>query len=192
MVGTSGVVRGMGVGYSAFLVRVTLLRLIPLRGTQPRSGPCGRPSSRTGTQIHLTIFWISKISRFPSKSAVCGVAALLMTPFIPNIHGVIMIFRGFFRADPFPLRFFAEIWQKSCSYCPYPNSDFRHLCYNGKHETRISRIRGRAPITNWETDIKGLGAWVWRLGQNFEDEDENEDDWEVYPGKSDLIRPKKL
>jgi len=47
-------------------------------------------------------FLFSKTSQFPSKSAKSGVDTLLMTPFIPNIYGVIMVFKEFFWSDPLP------------------------------------------------------------------------------------------
>jgi hypothetical protein len=48
------------------------------------------------------VFAISKISQFPSKSTYFDLPAVLNTPIISNIHGAILIYRGFFWVDPLP------------------------------------------------------------------------------------------
>jgi hypothetical protein len=45
-------------------------------------------------------FSFLKIFQFPSKYADCGVAVLFVMSIISNIHGAILVFTGFFLADP--------------------------------------------------------------------------------------------
>jgi hypothetical protein len=57
-----------------------------------------------GVSSKVAHFLILKIFQFPSKYALYDPAAFLGALIIINIYGAIMIFAGFFRADPLPTR----------------------------------------------------------------------------------------
>jgi len=78
----------------------------PSAAAGPAAGHSRRPlehfRSHQNFRSEAVQFSFSEISQFPSKSAVFGVATLLITANIHNIHGVILIFMEFFWSAPLP------------------------------------------------------------------------------------------
>jgi len=84
--------------------------LLPSKGRRNRNAVVRLPFDllRHGYFQNLVHFSFLEIFQFPSKCAVLRPVALTFTPIIPNIYGVIMIFKGIFRADPLPTPIFCR------------------------------------------------------------------------------------